>query len=193
MVGYMTHQCNFTVVKAIECGNLTLRRVMPSSQSAIDLYTHTEEQLRTMFEEDIKQGLLPTVFFVTIGTSCTLAIDDVKTIGTVCREFGVWLHIDAAFLGAYAMLPEFKPGRPNALFKDVELGDSVNLNGHKSFGMGVSASFFWTSYSKQEFARFMCYGTDDQARLEKRIESHGIRFNFWEFLCGGPCSGCGIT
>ena len=31
MVGYMTHQCNFTVVKAIECGNLTLRRVMPFS------------------------------------------------------------------------------------------------------------------------------------------------------------------
>ena len=105
-----------------------------------------------MFDDDIKEGRVPTVFFVTVGTSCTLAIDDVKTIGTVCREYGVWFHIDAAFLGAFAMLPEFQKGGEIPLFANVELGNSVNLNGHKTLGTGVSASFFWTSYSRREFA-----------------------------------------
>lgn len=114
----------------------------------------------------MKQGFIPTVFFVTVGTTSTLAIDDVKTIGTVCREFGVWLHVDAAFLGAFAMLPEYQQGSHNHVLKNVEMCNSLNINGHKSLGMGVSLSFFWTEYSRLDFARFICFGTEDQARLE---------------------------
>ena len=128
---------------------------------------------------------MPTVFFVTMGTTSTLAIDDVKTIGSVCREFGVWLHIDAAFLGAFAMLPEFQPRGETPLFKGAELCNSININGHKSLGMGVSVSFLWTSYSRLEYARFVCFGTEDQARLEGKAEKSG---GFWDLGCLSPCS-----
>ena len=42
----------------------------------------------------------------TAGTTSTCAFDAVEEIATVCKQHGVWVHVDAAYGGAYACLPE---------------------------------------------------------------------------------------
>ena len=52
--------------------------------------------------------------------------DPVAAIADVAREFGVWLHVDAAYAGVAAIMPEFR-----WLFDGVELADSLVVNPHK--------------------------------------------------------------
>ena len=70
-----------------------------------------------------------TPFFVVrapSGTTSSNAMDPVRAIGEICRERGVWLHVDAAMSGTAALCPEFR------CFHDgVELADSYCFNPHK--------------------------------------------------------------
>ena len=47
-------------------------------------------------------------------------------IGKICQEMDLWLHIDAAYGGAYACLPEMEEK-----FKGLELANSFCVNCHK--------------------------------------------------------------
>ena len=62
----------------------------------------------------------------TVGTTSTTSVDPVVEIAAVCRENGLWLHVDAAYGGAMALLPEGK-----WVMQGVELADSVVVNPHK--------------------------------------------------------------
>jgi glutamate/tyrosine decarboxylase-like PLP-dependent enzyme len=62
----------------------------------------------------------------TAGATNTGAIDDLKGIARLCAEFGVWLHVDAAYGGA-ALLAE----RSKAQFSGIERADSVTVDPHK--------------------------------------------------------------
>ena len=62
----------------------------------------------------------------TVGTTSTTSVDPVGEIAAVCRERGIWLHVDAAYGGAMALVPEGKWA-----MQGVELADSVVVNPHK--------------------------------------------------------------
>ena len=51
-------------------------------------------------EEDVKAGLIPMFLCATLGTTATGAVDPIKALGQVTRDFKVWLHIDAAYAGS---------------------------------------------------------------------------------------------
>ena len=56
----------------------------------------------------------------TIGTTSTTSVDPVAAIADVCAARGVWLHVDAAYAGVAAMVPELRP-----LFDGWERADSI--------------------------------------------------------------------
>jgi aromatic-L-amino-acid decarboxylase len=62
----------------------------------------------------------------TIGTTSSTAIDPVESIARVCRKHRAWLHVDAAYAGSAAILPELRP-----VFTGLEQADSIVLNPHK--------------------------------------------------------------
>jgi aromatic-L-amino-acid decarboxylase len=62
----------------------------------------------------------------TIGTTSTTAIDPLAQIAEICRKHDVWLHVDAAYAGTAAVVPELRP-----LFVGVEHADSFVFNPHK--------------------------------------------------------------
>ena len=68
----------------------------------------------------------PMAIVATVGTTSTTSTDPVPAIGQIARESGVWLHVDAAYAGIAAMIPEFR-----SLFDGVELADSLVVNPHK--------------------------------------------------------------
>lgn len=103
------------------------------------------EKLATAIDEDIENGYLPICVIPTIGTTSTSSVDPVDAIADICEKYGVWLHVDTAYAGSTAILPEFRhyfTGRvpadanPKSEIKNRKLSgweraDSIVVNPHK--------------------------------------------------------------
>ena len=79
----------------------------------------------------------------TIGTTGMTSIDPVPEIASLCAAAGTWLHVDAAYAGPAAMLPELRKH-----FAGWELADSIGLNPHKWLGVPIDCSVLWTRRSE---------------------------------------------
>jgi aromatic-L-amino-acid decarboxylase len=84
------------------------------------------DALAAALDEDLARGVQPVAVTATIGTTSTTSADPVAAIAEVCAARGVWLHVDAAYAGVAAMVPELRP-----LFEGWEKADSIVLNPHK--------------------------------------------------------------
>jgi aromatic-L-amino-acid decarboxylase len=93
------------------------------------------EALERAIEEDRRQGRVPVMVCATIGTTSTTSVDPVARVSSVCERAGVWLHVDAAYAGPAASLPE-KSGE----FEGWERADSIVLNPHKWMSTPIDCS-----------------------------------------------------
>lgn len=84
------------------------------------------ELLEQQIEEDIKNGFKPCCVVAAVGTTGTVAVDPVKPVAKICKKYGIWLHIDAAFAGTALLLPEYR-----WMVEGVEDADSFVFNPHK--------------------------------------------------------------
>jgi len=84
------------------------------------------EKLEEQIIKDKKEGFKPFAVVATIGTTSTTSVDPVREIAEVCKKENLWLHVDAAYAGPTAMLPEMKK-----FFDGVESADSIVVNPHK--------------------------------------------------------------
>src|SRR4051812_1525832 len=98
-------------VRKIECDNEF--RMLPHA-------------LADAIERDIGKGALPMACVATVGTTGVASIDPVPAIAAVCKRFGVWLHVDAAYAGVAAILPERR-----LILSGVDGADSLVVNPHK--------------------------------------------------------------
>jgi aromatic-L-amino-acid decarboxylase len=89
-------------------------------------YAMEPQALDQAIRQDVAEGCLPACVVATVGTTSSTAIDPLPAIAEVCRRHGVWLHVDAAYAGTAAILPELRH-----LFNGVEQADSFVFNPHK--------------------------------------------------------------
>ena len=121
---YASDQAHSSVEKAaitLGIGERNVRRVPCEANYRMDV-----SALRTAIETDLRAGLLPMAVIATVGTTSTTSVDPVQEIAAVCNEHRLWLHVDAAYGGAMALLPE---GRH--VMNGVEAADSIVVNPHK--------------------------------------------------------------
>lgn len=97
-------------------------RAIPSD----DAFRMRPDALRAALEEDAAAGIRPVAVVATTGTTSTTSVDPVGAIAPLAREFGAWLHVDAAYGGPAAIVPELRP-----LLAGWEQADSVVVNPHK--------------------------------------------------------------
>jgi len=84
------------------------------------------DRLVQRIAEDRAAGCIPFFAAATIGTTSSNAVDPIPAIGRICREHGLWLHVDGAMAGTAAVCPEFR-----SLQAGLELADSYCFNPHK--------------------------------------------------------------
>ena len=121
---YASDQAHSSLEKAaitLGLGESNVRRI-----GTDDLYRMNVADLRRAIETDLREGRRPLAVVATVGTTSATSVDPVEEIGAICREHGVWLHVDAAYGGALALLDEKR-----WVMRGVERADSVVFNPHK--------------------------------------------------------------
>ncbi|MGH3736032.1 MAG: pyridoxal phosphate-dependent decarboxylase family protein [Micromonosporaceae bacterium] len=90
---------------------------------------------------DRDSGLAPLLVTVTAGTTAAGVIDPIAEVAEVAREHGLWLHVDAAWGGAAALLPELAEQ-----FRGIELADSLTFDPHKWMSVPIGAGLLLTRH-----------------------------------------------
>ena len=98
------------------------------------------DALRDLIESDLAAGLRPCCVTATIGTTSTTSVDPVPEIAAICREYKIWLHVDAAYAGSAGVAPEFRWA-----LAGCEQADSFVMNPHKWLLTPLDCSVFYTS------------------------------------------------
>lgn len=121
---YTSGQSHSSIEKAVillGLGQKSLRKIGTNERFEMDA-----NLLREAIEEDKRNGCIPFCVVATVGTTSTTSIDPVEEIAAICEENTLWLHVDAAYAGSAAIVPELQ----NCL-KGCERADSVVTNPHK--------------------------------------------------------------
>ena len=101
---YTSDQAHSSAEKAaiaLGLGEHNVRRIASDSAFRMDV-----KALREAISADLRKEFLPLAVVATVGTTSTASVDPVREIAAVCREHRMWLHIDAAYGGGLALLPE---------------------------------------------------------------------------------------
>ncbi len=120
--------CSEHVHSSIDKGVITLGLGLRSLRKVEcnERFEMIPEKLQQAIEEDIAAGYKPICVIPTIGTTSTSSVDPVEPIADICEKHSIWLHVDAAYAGSAAIVPELRP-----LFRGWERADSIVMNPHK--------------------------------------------------------------
>lgn len=97
------------------------------------------EELERAIQEDMQAGWHPFAVVATVGSTSTTSIDPVPLIADICERYGLWLHVDAAYAGAAAIVPEMR-----WILEGCERADSLTVNPHKWLFTSFGCSVFFT-------------------------------------------------
>lgn len=116
-----THNSIDKAVILLGLGQKSLVKIPTNERFEMDI-----ERLREAIQEDKMRGHLPVCVIPTVGTTSTSSVDNVERIADICERNDLWLHVDTAYAGSAAIVPEFQH-----YFKGMERADSIVTNPHK--------------------------------------------------------------
>jgi aromatic-L-amino-acid/L-tryptophan decarboxylase len=121
---YVSEQAHSSIEKAVitlGLGQRGLRKIPTDKEFRMDV-----NALADAIAEDKRNGYLPFCIVATVGTTSTSSIDPVADIIPIGEEHAMWLHVDAAYAGSAAVVPEFRH-----ILDGCQRADSIVVNPHK--------------------------------------------------------------
>lgn len=130
---YCSEEAHSSVDKAaltLGLGLAGIRHIPTDDDFAMDV-----DALAAAIAEDRAAGIRPMAVIATVGTTSTTSVDPVPAIADLCRREGIWLHVDGAYGGSAAAIPEYR-----WLLDGCEHADSVVVNPHKWLFVPIDCS-----------------------------------------------------
>ncbi len=137
LVMYASEQSHSSIEKAaiaLGIGQKNVRKI-----AADDQFRMRPDDLQEAILRDLAEGKKPFCVVATVGTTSTTSVDPVAEIAEVAEQFNLWLHIDAAYAGPAAILPECR-----WILEGAERAHSLVMNPHKWLFTPVDLSAFYT-------------------------------------------------
>ena len=133
LVFYASEEAHSSVWKAARLAGFAddMVRRIPTDER----YALRPDRLEVALQDDQAAGRIPAVIVATIGSTSSAAVDPLSAIGPLARRYQALLHVDAAWAGSAALLPECR-----APFAGLDLADSVVMNPHKWLGVHFDLS-----------------------------------------------------
>lgn len=123
------HTCHQKAIELLGIGSRHLH-VIPCDAGRRMSLRAFEQAVR----EDLDRGCTPLAVVASVGTVNTGAVDPLREIADICRRYGLWLHVDAAYGG-----PGLLSDRYAAVREELALADSVALDPHKWLFVPIEA------------------------------------------------------
>ena len=137
-----THNSLDKAVKIAGLGEKNIVRIAVDEKFAL-----IPAALAVAIERDLANGNTPLFVVAAIGSTSSTAIDPLEPIGEICQRFGIWLHVDAAYAGTAAILPEMR-----WILKGITYADSYVFNPHKWLFTNLDCSAYFVK-DKQALIR----------------------------------------
>ena len=156
-VVYLTTHTHHTFRKALHVGGLgecVIREIPLDEKMRMDC-----DRLQETIRQDQKAGLFPWLIGASAGTTDTGAVDPLDRIADIAAESNIWMHVDAAYGGAFALCDE---GRKR--LKGIERSDSMILDPHKGFFLPCGIGVLLVRNGQQLYDAFHARGTYMQGR-----------------------------
>jgi aromatic-L-amino-acid/L-tryptophan decarboxylase len=153
---------------ALGIGEENVIRISSDDQFRIDV-----NSLSHRISQDRQNGLQPVAVVATAGTTSTASVDPVQDIACLCREEKIWLHIDAAYGGGFAIVPEYEWMR-----KGWEMADSIVINPHKTVFVPLDFSVLYVrglERLRRVFTLVPEYLRGDTVEAEENYMDYGIQ------------------
>ncbi len=134
---YTSEQAHSSIEKAaitLGIGQAGVRKI-PVDES----FRMQPNLLLQAIKEDREKGWRPFCVVATVGTTSSTSIDPVPAIADICEQENLWLHVDAAYGGAAALVPEMAH-----VLNGCDRADSIVVNPHKWLFVPVDISTFYT-------------------------------------------------
>jgi aromatic-L-amino-acid/L-tryptophan decarboxylase len=168
---YCSDEVHMSIAKAADIlgfGRDHVRIVKTDERNRMDVVA-----LRSRIETDLKEGVRPFCVVASAGTVNTGAVDPLRSVAAVAREFDLWFHVD----GAYGAPGVLDPGKKE-LFAGLELADSVSLDPHKWLYVPVDAGCL---LFRDEAIAKAAFNTEDADYIKVHGLADDETFAYWDY------------
>jgi len=170
---YASREAHSSIDKAVKLAGYGLDLLRPIETDAE--YALRPDALALALDADRNAGIRPACVVASVGTTSSTAIDPLRPIAELCRRSGAWLHVDAAYAGAAAIVPELRP-----LFDGIETADSIVFNPHK----WLLTNFDCTAYFVRDPAALLSTFQASPEYLRTAYDADVVNFRDWGIQLG---------
>lgn len=184
-VVYLTKRAHHSIEKALRIAGL--KECIQRFIQLDDNYRMKADALEQAILNDKKSGLHPWLIVAAAGTVDTGAVDPLDSIVDIARAHQLWLHVDGAYGGAFALCDMGKK-----LLKGIERSDSMIIDPHKGlflpFGTGAvlvkdgeklrQAHYYEASYM-QDTEKLASSDEISAAELSPELSRHFRGLRLW--------------
>lgn len=177
LVAYTSDQAHSSIQKAARIagiGDDRMRLIPTDEQFRMDTAA-----LEAAIRADKASGLAPFFVCAAVGTTSSMAVDDVSGIAGVLRREApdVWIHVDAAMAGTAAVCPEFR-----WIHDGLEQADSYCFNPHKWMFTNFDCNAFWVRDRKELIDALSIL--PEYLRTAEHLSGDAIDYRDWQIPLG---------
>lgn len=136
---YTSNQAHSSIEKgaiAIGIGHKNVRKIDVDSE-----FRMKADAVEAAIRADVAAGKKPMCIVATVGTTSSTSIDPVPALADIAERYNMWLHVDSAYAGVAAMLPEKR-----YILDGTERAHSLVVNPHKWLLTPIDLSVFYTRF-----------------------------------------------
>ncbi|MCA0459031.1 MAG: aminotransferase class V-fold PLP-dependent enzyme [Chloroflexi bacterium] len=173
LIVYASAQSHSSVEKAALLagyGRANLR-IVPTDAS----YAMQPDALVEAIKADLANGFTPCAVVATTGTTTSTAIDPIGAIAEIAKQYGLWLHVDAAMAGSAMILPDYR-----WMWEGIEGADSIVFNPHKWLGVAFDSSLYYVR-DQEHLIRVM---STNPSYLQTAVDSQVKNLRDWGIPLG---------
>jgi aromatic-L-amino-acid decarboxylase len=137
LILYCSEHAHSSIDKAVIALGLGQQNI--SKITADDEFRMDPETLEAAITQDLAEDAKPFCIVATAGTTSTTSIDPIPAIARIARKYNLWLHVDSAYAGSAAIVPEFR-----FILEGAQHADSLVVNPHKWLFTPMDCSVLYT-------------------------------------------------